>query len=175
MENWRFPSRRGRVDRESLEGLIGHVEVLRPEEPGEALINRELVETIEMFCREAGGVKDVGPEFYQLFLDLTEDEMRAVIEAVIENLWTNLYRFCAREAERDEQVLAYPEPYLYLVARGTLGFSDDGRFAFSAPDGPRPTPDMQRRILARIRADRQLVADAIFAVGGRGDDILEEC
>jgi hypothetical protein len=157
-----------------LEALVGHFEVSHPEEPGEALINRELVETIEMFCREAGGVKDVGPEFYQKFLDQTEDEMRAVIEAVIENLWTNLYRFCRREATRDERVLAYPEPYLYLVARGTLGFSDDGRFAFSAPNGPRPTPDMQRRILDRIRADRHLVPDAIMAVWSGSDEDLEE-
>jgi hypothetical protein len=157
-----------------LEALIGHVEVSRPEEPGEALINRELVGTIEMFCREAGGVKDVGPEFYQMFLDMTEDEMRSVIEAVIDNLWTNLCRLFQREEIEDEEVLAFPEPYLYLVARGTLGFSEDGRFAFSAPDGPRPTPEMQRRILARIRADRHLVPDAIMAVWSGSDEDLEE-
>jgi hypothetical protein len=33
---------------------------------------------------------------------------------------------------------------------------------------------MQRRILARIRADRQLVADAIYAIGGRDDEVMEE-
>jgi hypothetical protein len=157
-----------------LEALIGHVEVSNPEEPGEALINRELVDTIEMFCREKGGVKDVGPESYQMFLDMTEDEMRAVIEAVVQNLWTNLCRLFRREEIGDEEVLAFPEPYLYLVARGTLGFSDDWAFAFSAPNGPRPTPDMQRRILDRIRADRHLVPDAIMAVWSGSDDSVEE-
>ena len=162
---WRFLSNTGRVSRPIIENLVGHIEVdvERLEGPCEGMLNLEFVDTLEMMCERQGLVSDVSEEMFEFFVTMDEDSMRAVLRALYFSFGRWINRICddmsLDDREADMLLMQLIDLLLYLVARGNIRFDPKGQATFFKAKGPRPSPEVQRRILDRISSERQLQRD----------------
>ena len=168
---WRFPSDRGRMPVPSAESLIGHIGVELPEQPGESLLNLEFIALIEMTCEARGSINEVDSDFYEVFINLSERGMLDIMKATFLAFRKFINALCFNDhPERYTETLGrFMDTVLYLVARGNVLFVGYPDAIMCKPVGPKPTPDQQRRILARIRSDEALQLRAIQELLAEGN------
>jgi len=122
------------------------------------VINLAFVERLELGAENEGMISDqAGPERYSEFLEMSRFQMANLVRRLLAD-----FADCFTEpARRGEANLYYTlcatfDTLLYLVARGNILFSEESGIAFCKPECGSPPPTMQRRILARLRADRPI-------------------
>jgi hypothetical protein len=153
----------------SAEGLIGHVDVdsARLIGPCEAMLNQEFVATLETLCAERGDLEDVTEEVFESFVTMTENQMRGLLRALFFNFaeWINGICNDKRLTEREAnlKILSLIDVLLYMVVRGNLRFVGEFRVGTYKPRGPRPSRDVQERILRRIRSERRLQKEVLLS------------
>jgi hypothetical protein len=157
-----------------VESLLGHIDVELPEQPAESLLNLEFISTIEMYCEAHGCINEVDGSVFDEFVNFDEREMLALMKATYLAFRSHINPLCLTEhPERYTSTLGrFLEVALYLVVRGNVLFLDYPDATFCKPVGPKPTPEQQRRILDRIRADQWLQLRAIKELieeGNRGN------
>ena len=166
---WRFPSNRGRMPCPAAESLIGHVDVdsARLIGPCEAMLNQDLIAMLEMGCAERGNLEDVTEEDFECLVTMSEDEMRGLLRVLVCNFAEWFNGICndkrLSEREADLKILGMIDVLLYMVARGNLRFFGDFRVGTYKPRGPRPSRDVQERILRRIRSERRLQKEVLLS------------
>lgn len=140
---------------------------LRPESD---LLNWELLRFIERCCKQGGSVTEGGPDHHQFFVEMSDQEMQAVVRAIISGFRLATSRAVTingLEGRHPERFLGQIRTLLYLVARGNILFNYDEVPMFFMPTGSPPSPEMRDTILARIRHDHPMhIAIA--------NDIIEE-
>ena len=122
------------------------------------VINLAFLEQLEAYAEADGLTNPLADHgFHQEFLDMSALEMTALTRQLVEAF---------AECFTEPIDLGEPNPYytlcatfdtlLYLIARGNILLGEEGGVEFCKPEGGSPTPTLQRKILARLRADRPL-------------------
>ena len=129
---------------------------LRPESD---LLNLDFLRTIECFCKQSGSVIEGGPDHHRVFVEMSDQEMQAVVKALISSFRLAASRAVTingLEGYHAKRYLGQIRTLLYLVARGNILFNDDDVPLFFMPTGSPPNPEMRETILARIRHDHPM-------------------
>ena len=127
---------------------------------------QDIIEAWKEICRESGAVKPVGPEHYQWFASMTDEQMDNLLRLILldraEEI--NSWAFAYPRMKSDQDIYDYLQSLLELFALGFLQIRDDGGMGCYEPVGPAPTPAEEREIDHRIRSASPLVRPAVFAL-----------
>ena len=127
--------------------------------PGSDLLDWEMLRGMELILEERGDVFEGGPDNHQFFVEMSTQEMRAVVEATISECRLAVKRaFILDELPEShgERFLRLMSALLYLVARGNIAFRENERLVFGSPTGSPPNYEMREKILGRIRHDHPM-------------------
>jgi len=127
--------------------------------PESDLLNLELLRTIECYCKQRGSMTRGGPDHHRFFVEMSDREMQAVVEAIISGFRLTASRALTTnglEGHHAKRFLGNMRTLLYLVARGNILFNDDDVPTFFMPTGSPPNPEMRETIIARIRHDHPM-------------------
>lgn len=125
-------------------------------DPEVELANLDTLERFREFLLRLGKPPNpVGDELYAAFVDLSDDELETILEALLQN-WADAFNeICARDRSVEEfgrLFMGLIDALLYMVARGFIQFDDRDRALLVPPEGPAPSAAVERAIAARIRA-----------------------
>ncbi len=122
------------------------------------VINLAFVEQLEAGAEQRGSVNThSGSEMHREFIEMSRLEMANLIRRLLED-----FVECFTEPiDRAEPNAYYTlcatfDTLLYLVARGNISFGQESGIDFCKPEGGSPTPIVQRKMFARLRAERPI-------------------
>ena len=128
--------------------------------------NQEIIEAWKQICRESGAVQAVGPEHYQWFASMPDEQMSELLRLILldraEEI--NSWAFVHPRMKSDQDIYDYLESHLELFALGFVQIRADGGVGCYEPIGPAPTLAEERGIDHRIRSASPLVRPAVFAL-----------
>ena len=128
-------------------------------QPESDFLDMEALSWIEWICEQKGSLNEGGPDLHQVFLEMSSQQMRAVVKATIFAFRLAVSR--ARtldelEENQGRRFFRLVSTLLYFVARGNIGFDDDDEPTFFRATGTPPTFEMRKKILGRIRYDHPM-------------------
>lgn len=122
------------------------------------VINPAFVEQLEAFAEQQDMINtQAGPEMHQEFLEMSRLEMANLVQRLLED-FADCFTEPVDQAEPNvfQTLCGTFDTLLYLVARGNITFGGESGIQFCKPEGGSPTPTTQRKLLARLRADRPI-------------------
>lgn len=148
--------------------LAPHSEIRFPIRDEGNIINLGFIAHIEDWCEQKGKVNDyAGPEGHREFVDtINDDGMAFFVKTLVQTF--NIERLLDdRDLKAHDRLCRLLDTLLYLVARGNLVYNVPKlTWVFAKPTAAPPTPEMQQKILARIRDDRDLQLHTVEEVTG---------
>ena len=128
--------------------------------------NQDIIEAWKEICRESGAVQPVGPEHYQWFAGMPDEQMSELLRLILldraEEI--NSWAFAYPRMKSDQDIYDYLGSHLELFALGFLQIRANGGVGCYEPVGPAPTPAEEREIDHRIRSASPLIRPAVFAL-----------
>lgn len=123
----------------------------------------ELLTHIYRFCEKSGATHNVGPEYYNWFLNI-EQGMERLIECILRDRGDYINRQClSKKWTNDEEIYEHVMFFLDLIARGIMCIGEeDGRLGFLKPVGSPPDPETELKIEQKIKSTIPLIEKAVL-------------
>ncbi len=124
--------------------------------------SKELFEAIFEICERGGAITNVGPEYYNSRLDLSDEAMEFVITCIICNIADSIneivYSNTLPDDEADNKIYEEIESILRYIMMGIVGFSEKNlKMVFFKPVGVPPDAETEARIEKKIKEVRFLI------------------
>jgi hypothetical protein len=126
--------------------------------------SRRVTEAVFKSCEESGSITEVGPEYYEDFIDAPDEFMVMLVCRILANTADQFNRLLKTEWISDEEMYEFVKKYLRLVAQGVVGFSEEnGKMLLFKPVGPLPSGDILKKIEEKICNSDRIIDKAILA------------
>ena len=129
----------------------------KPERP------RNIIDDVEDLCAERGFLAEVGPEYYDAFLALSDVEMEVLARAVL-----NAQAKCARRltfaepaVEAPARLFRFASTSLSIIAIGSARINVFAKYGLYKRVGPEPEPDVYDALMARIAKARSIIEQIV--------------
>ena len=119
---------------------------------------------IDRLCEEKGHTEEVDSKHYQEFIEMSDEEISAVMRFFIYSRADGVNTMLAKDAP-DEDFINLVIKMLQLMARGRLWCGEDFNVVYAKPIGPAPTAKEWDAINQRIGAARHLIGAAYLECG----------
>ncbi len=124
---------------------------------------KDIIDAWREICLESAASQEVGPEYYQWFVNLPDSAILALLELIASDRADeiNSWVFAEPRMKSDQDLFDYLETFLEMFGWGLLQVNSDQGIGCCAPLGPLPTQSEHRAIDLRARSARPLFKTAI--------------
>ncbi len=120
----------------------------------------DIIDVIDAICEKDGAISEVGPDYYQIFSQLDDDSMRALIRVLLLNSSKDAYRLGAKP-DGKQQVCKSIKTQLELVGLGIMQVDTFGRPGLYKRVGPDATKAESEKIETRINSAEKIVSEVV--------------
>lgn len=124
---------------------------------------RDIIDELEDLCERGGSVAEIGPDYYESFLALTDDEMAFLARAVLSGQAKEAGRILATEsvAKAPDKLIRLAGNVLSVLAIGLARLNHFGQLRFFKRVGPEPEPDVHEALMEKIANARPIIERAV--------------
>jgi len=131
--------------------------------------NEKLLKATYAICERDNSITEVGPKYYQDFLNIPEKGMEILIQCIITDRVESINRnILSNEWKNDEEIFEYITDFLEMIALGMIGIREsDKRLVFSKPVGDPPDKEMEHKIDEKIKNTIPLIKNVFSNIISR--------
>lgn len=124
--------------------------------------SRRVTEAAFKLCEESGDIKEVNADFYEGFISIPDEFIIQMICTILANRHDEFMKSLETKWETEEEMFSFVKGYLWLIAKGILGFREkDMKFVMFKPVGPPPEGDILERLEEKIDNADELIIKAL--------------
>jgi hypothetical protein len=127
------------------------------------MYNQEILSLIYSACEKSGDTHNVGPEYYNGFLNIGKKGFNFIIECIVRERADYINRQCmSHKWTSDEEIFEHIMDFLEMLAQGIMCIREkDGVLVFFKPVGPPPDAETEMKIDQKIQSARSLIRKVI--------------
>lgn len=114
-----------------------------------------LLKRIFEICEEKGCTVNVGPEYYDEFLNLDiEQDMKGIIECIIRDKANYINeQILSKKWTKEKEIYEYVMSHLNMMAQGIMCIrEEDGKLCIQKPLGDPPDEETEKKITQKIKS-----------------------